>query len=125
MLGASAFGSRVPPTSEGLLQKLSHVQGQVVLQLPGHHLHTQRQPLLTQTQRALGGRQPQDVYDTWRKDETPSYAEGDEMHVVLVFVFPSAELTCVSKVKRPEEWMVMFGSHSGVGWVQKNTVCAK
>lgn len=66
-LSRLSFGSRVPPTAEGLLQEQSHVQGQVVLQLPGHHLHAQREPLLTQTQRALGDRQPQDVDYTWRK----------------------------------------------------------
>lgn len=52
---------------------------------------------------------------------------GEKMKCVSFFFFFSlnAELTCVSKVKRPEERVVMFGSYSGVGWVQKNAVCAK
>lgn len=43
----------------------------------------------------------------------------------VFWFFFKAELTCVSKVKRLEEWVVMFGSHSGMWWVQENTICAK
>lgn len=47
------------------------------------------------------------------KDET-----ARKMKCMLCFFcfcfFFKAELTCVSKVKRLEEWVVMFGSHSGV-----------
>lgn len=66
------FGSRVPPSSEGLLQEHGQLQGQVVLQLPGHHLHPEGQPLLVQPQRALGDRQPQSVEYSCRKDERAS-----------------------------------------------------
>ena len=59
------FGSGVPPASERLLQVESHLEGQVVLQLPGTDLHTQGQTFLTQTQRALCDRQPEDVDYTW------------------------------------------------------------
>ncbi|MEQ2187845.1 hypothetical protein GOODEAATRI_008776, partial [Goodea atripinnis] len=56
--------SRVPPSSECLLQVEGHSEAQMVLQFPGHDLHAQRKTLLTQAQRTLGNREPEDVQDT-------------------------------------------------------------
>ncbi|MEQ2217652.1 hypothetical protein XENOCAPTIV_017859 [Xenoophorus captivus] len=41
-----------------------HSEAQMVLQFPGHDLHAQRKTLLTQAQRTLGNREPEDVQDT-------------------------------------------------------------
>lgn len=62
--GPLLVGSGGPPASERLLQVHGHRQGQVVLHLTSDDLHAQRQTFLTQAQRTLGNRQPQDVQYT-------------------------------------------------------------
>lgn len=109
------FGSRLPPASKRLLQVQRHSQRQTILQLPGHNLQAQRQTLLVQTQRTLGDGQPQGVDYTWDKKRRVKLLRGNIDNP------GSREKTCrgrshtsVGEVKGSEEWVVVFGCHSGV-----------
>lgn len=108
------MGPGFPPAPKGLLQVHGGRQRQAVLQLPRHQLQAQGQPLSAQAQGTLGDGQPQDVDDTWKKNES---GPGRNFRGTA-----RPQQTRVGEVKGSEERVVVFGCHSGMGGVQENPI---